>query len=268
MLSTFVQILRENWEMRRQTWHLALTDLVKTYRGAALGWFWLFARPAMYIFVFWFTLSLGMRSGKPVDGKPYLLWLASGVLPWFLMQSMISTGGDVYRRYSYLVNRIRFPLSVISTFYVLSLMIILTAELLIITGACVVFQIPLTIKVLQWPLLLLIMFVFWTAFSIACSPLSAMSKDFANLLRTLSTPLFWISGIIFHLDTLPIEIQRVMWINPVAWFVQAFRDCFVYDEWIWCNHGETVVFAVVFVAVILLAVRNYRRLREEVPDVL
>lgn len=254
--------------MRRQIWNLAKMDLVKTYRGAALGWFWLFARPAMYIFVFWFTLSLGMRSGHPVADKPYLLWLASGVLPWFLMQSMIGTGGDVYRRYSYLVNRIRFPLSVISTFYVLSLLIILAVEMVLIVAACLVFRVPLTLKVLQVPLLLLVMFIWWTAFSIAASPVSAMSKDFANLLRTLSTPLFWLSGIIFKLESLPAAIQHVMWINPVAWFVQSFRDCFVFDTWVWSRTGQFSVFCVVFVITLVLAVRNYRRLREEVPDVL
>ena len=254
--------------MRSQIWHLAITDLVKTYRGAALGWFWLFARPAMYIFVFWFTLSLGLRSGKPVEGAPYILWLAAGSMPWFMMQSMIVTGGNIYHRFGYLVNRIKFPLSVISTFYVVSLMIVLLAELAIIVALCLVFGVHISRYILQLPLILVVMFVYWVAFSVMMSPLTALSKDLAQLLRTLSTPLFWLSGIIFHLDRLPEGAQMVMWFNPVSWFVQSVRDCFVFHTWIWERPGQLGAFVAVFLLTVLLAVRNYDRLSKEVPDVI
>ena len=267
MLQTLKQIISENWSMRKQIFSLALSDLVKTYRGSALGMFWLFARPAMYIFVFWFTLTLGMRSGRPVNGMPYLLWLASGIFPWFFMQAMIFTGGSVYNRYSYLVNRIRFPLSVISTFYVLSVMIILVVEIAVIVAACLIFNVHISRYVLQVPFILILLFLYWIFYSIAMSPLSALSKDFANLLRTLTTPLFWLSGIFFHLDSLPMVAQVVMWFNPVAWFVQAMRDSFVYHMWIWDRPGQFAAFVFMFIATALFALRNYRRLREEVPDV-
>lgn len=267
MFETLKQIVSENWSMRKQIGSLAISDLVKTYRGSALGMVWLFARPAVYVFVFWFTLTLGMRSGKPVNDMPYLLWLVTGIFPWFFMSAMIATGGSVYNRYSYLVNRIRFPLSVISTFYVMSLMIILVAEMAVVVAACLIFQVPITLHVLQVPLILILMFVFWTFYSIAMSPLSALSKDFSNLLRTLTTPLFWLSGIFFHLDSLPMAAQAVMWFNPVAWFVQSMRDSFVYHVWIWEKPVQLAIFLVVFFAIILFALRNYRRLREEVPDV-
>ena len=268
MFETFKQILKENWDMRKQIWSLAVSELVKTYRGSALGWFWLFARPAIYIFVFWFTLSLGLRRGNDVAGAPYLLWLAAGIMPWFMMQQMISAGGSVYNRFGYLVNRIKFPLSVISTFYVLSLLIILVVELVIMVALCLVFQVHISRCLVQIPLLLLLMFVYWIAYSMMMSPLSALSKDFANLLRTLTTPLFWLSGIFFHLDSLPHVAQVIMYFNPVAWFVQAFRDCFVYRQWIWDTPEQLAVFVFTFALTIVLAIRNYRRLREVIPDVI
>ena len=116
VFATLKQVLKENWDWRRQIWSLAKTELVKTYRGAALGWVWLFVRPAVYIGVYWFTIAVGMRSASPVNGQPFLLWMACGVFPWFFMSDAINNGSDVYHRYSFLVNRIRFPLSVISSF--------------------------------------------------------------------------------------------------------------------------------------------------------
>ena len=60
MFNTFRQVLHDNWEWRKQSWNLAKIDLVKTYRGAALGWIWLFVKPAVYIGVYYFTFAVGM----------------------------------------------------------------------------------------------------------------------------------------------------------------------------------------------------------------
>lgn len=268
MFTTLQLILSENWHWRHQTWNLAKIDLVKTYRGAALGKLWLFAKPAVYILVFWFALSFGMRSGQDVDGKPFLLWLASGVFPWFFMSDMITTGSDVYRRYPYLVNRIKFPLSLISTFYTLSLMIILICMLAFTMLMSLMYRIPPSVYWLQLPLILALMFLFWTAWSITLSPLSAISRDFANLLKTLGTPFFWLSGILFQLDALPGPIRAIMSFNPVAWGVDAIRCCFIYNCWIWSKPRDLAAFLIVLVIFVLLALNSYRRLSREVPDVL
>lgn len=268
MLATLKQILSENWQWRHQIWDLAKIDLIKTYRGAALGKVWLFTKPAVYILVYWFTLSVGMRSGHDVNGQPFLLWLATGVFPWFFMSDAINTGSDVYRRYPYLVNRLKFPLSVISTFYTLSIMIIFACTMLFTIAVCLLTGVHLSRYLLQLPLVMIIMFVFWVAWSIMLSPLGAVSKDFSNLIKTLSTPFFWLSGILFQLSSLPEIGQRVMAFNPVAWCVEAVRDCFVYKEWIWERPDELIPFLVVFAVVVLLALRNFKRLYKEVPDVL
>ena len=268
MLSTLKQILSDNWQWRYQIWDLAKMDLVKTYRGAALGKIWLFTKPAVYILVYWFTLSVGMRHSADVNGQPFLLWLAAGVFPWFFMSDAINRGSDVYHRYPYLVNRIKFPLSVISTFYTLSILIIFACTMLFTIAVCLLTGVRLSIYLLQLPLVMLVMFVFWVAWSIMLSPLGAVSKDFANLVKTLSTPFFWLSGILFQLSSLPEVFRRIMAFNPVAWCVEAVRDCFVYKEWFWQRPDELIPFLIVFALVVLLAVRNYRRLHKEVPDVL
>lgn len=268
MFSTLKQVIKENWQWRHQIWDLAKIDLVKTYRGAALGKVWLFAKPTVYILVYWFTLSVGMRSASEINGQPFLLWLAAGVFPWFFMSDCINHGSDVYRRYPYLVNRIKFPISLISTFYIIARMIILACMLLFTIIVCLITGTKLTIYLLQLPLVLLMMFLFWVAWSLLLSPLSAISKDFAELIKTLSTPFFWLSGIIFRLDSLPTIARRIMELNPVAWCAQAVRDCFVYEQWIWEDPSALLSFLFVFAVVLCLAMITFKRLYKEVPDVI
>ena len=93
-MNTIKEIIKDHYDYRKQLFKLAKTEIIKTYKGAALGWSWAIIRPAIQIFVFWFAFSIGLRSGKPVEGYPFFLWLIAGMIPWFYMRDMISGGSQ------------------------------------------------------------------------------------------------------------------------------------------------------------------------------
>jgi len=269
MFAALRRIIRENWEWRSQIWRLAVTEIQKQVRGAALGWIWLIITPSVYIAVFWFALAMGLRAGSPVDGVPYLVWLTVGIIPWFFMSDMLTGGADVYRRYPYLVNRLRFPIPVISSFYGMAKFIIFLITMVIVIAVMAIFRVPFSVYALQAPVIAVVMYVFWTLWSMCMSPLSAISKDFHNLIKAMSTPLFWISGIIFNLaDIKHAWVRWAMGFNPVAFFVTSLRASLCEKYWIWNNPELIYPFLVVFVLLFLGALRVQTRLGPEVADVL
>lgn len=269
MLATVREIFQENWQWRHQIVNLAKIDLQKTCRGAVLGWAWLFVKPLTYIAVFWFALDLGLRASDSVGDYPYILWLAAGLIPWFFMQTMLGTGANVYKRYPYLVNKMYFPLSAISNFYALSQFFIFVMLMVGLIVVCLVTGTQLTVYALQLPFIWVLMFLFWVCFSVMVSPLSALSKDFSNLLKALSTPLFWISGIIYNVANMNIPlIHAIMAFNPITFFVQAQRAALCDRFWLWDKPEMLVPFLVVFALTALVALRNYKKLRKDVADVL
>ena len=170
-MSTLGTILKDNWEWRGQIARLSLFELIKRSRGAVLSWAWFFVKPGMYIFCFWFALEVGLRvgSGGAEGAPPYILWLCAGMIPWFFMQDMINVGCDAMHRYPYLVNKIKFPLSAISTIYTGAEMLV---ELMLMVGLFVIYFVcgmQLDVYLLQVPILLVLMFVFWDMFSILFS---------------------------------------------------------------------------------------------------
>lgn len=60
-------IIKDHITYKQQILKLAKADLVKTYRGAALGWAWAIIKPAVTIFVYWFAFTVGLRAGKDVN---------------------------------------------------------------------------------------------------------------------------------------------------------------------------------------------------------
>ena len=119
-MKTLIEIVSDHLTYRKQIFKLAKADLVKTYRGSALGWAWAIIKPVVTIFVFWFAFTVGLRAGKPVNGYPYFLWLIAGFVPWFYMSDMITGGAACIRNNKHLVTKMKFPVSVVPTFVSLS----------------------------------------------------------------------------------------------------------------------------------------------------
>jgi teichoic acid transport system permease protein len=268
MIATLRGIVIDSWQWRSQAWRLALTELSKRVRGTVLGWIWLLLRPAIYVGVFWFALAIGLREVSPVAGTPYLIWLASGLFPWFYMRAMLGTGSNVYRRYGYLVNRMRFPITVISGFVSVAEFVVFLITMSVLFLLLVVYGVGVSIYALQAVVIAALMYVFWTLWSMMMSPLCALSKDVAQLLRTLTTPLFWLSGVLFPVERINIEwIRWVLAFNPITFFVTGFRAGFSDRYWLWDTPAKVWPFAVTFVVVLLLALLIQSRARSEIADV-
>ncbi len=270
-MSIFLDIIKDHIQYGQQIFKLAKADLVKTYRGAALGWAWAIIKPAVTIFVYWFTFQIGIRGiGKEVEGFPYFLWLISGVIPWFYMSDIITGGTECIRKYSYLVTKMKFPISTIPTFFSISKFMVHLALLVIMILIFIIMGYPPDIYLLQLPIYMLLSFMFFTVFSLFSSLLACMSKDFSNLVKSLVTAVFWLSGIIWNINTLKDIpwLKSLLKINPVTYLVEGYRNCFIHKTWIWESPKTLIAFLVILLAMIFAAIWIYRKLRKEIPDVL
>ena len=266
---TFREILSEHYEYRVQIFQLAVGDIVKTYRGSALGWSWAVLKPAVTIFVFWFAFSVGLRASAPIEGYPFFLWLIAGIVPWFYINEMLVQGSKTVSKYNYLITKIKFPVSTIATFVSLSKLYVhlglLTIVILIFAG----FGYFPDIYFLQLPLYMGLMFVFFTAWSLFAAPLSAISKDFVNIVKSFVTAIFWMSGIMWDAHKVEIPwLRDVLLLNPVTYIANGYRNVFVYKRWFWQDEYATVAFACVLLGMVVLGVYTHHRLRHEIPDAL
>ena len=264
-----VNIIKDHIKYRQQIFKLAKADLTKTYRGAALGWAWAIIKPTVTIFVYWFAFQIGLRAGKSVNGYSFFLWLIAGLVPWFYMGDMISQGTDAIRKYKHLVNKMKFPVCTIPTFFSMSKYI---TNLILIAIVIVIFMfngfMP-DIYYLQIPFYILLSFIFFTAWSLFGSMLSCISKDFANLVKSFVTAVFWLSGILWNPDTVSnIWLKRVLKVNPVTYLVTGFRNCFINKVWFWQDYKELICFIILTIIMIMLSLWAYKKLKKEIPDVL
>ena len=122
---------------------------------------------------------------------------------------------------------------------------------------------------LQFFLYCPLMFIFFLALTWSTAPMSAFSKDFESLIVSVMSGIFWLSGIMYNSYGFDSPfLNKLMLINPINFFVNGYRNCFLYNRPFYANKTECLVFAIEFVVIFALGIFNYNRLRKKLPDVL
>jgi len=268
-VKTLINIFKEHITYRKQIFKLAKADLVKTYRGSALGWAWALVKPVVTIFVFWFAFSFGLRAGKPVDGFPFFLWLIAGFVPWFYMSEMITGGASCIRNNKFMVTKMKFPISVIPTFVSLSKLVVHLFLVVIMITLFMAFGFMPDIYLLQLPFYMLLMFIFFNVWGLLGGMLSAISRDFLNLVKSLTQAIFWMSGIIYNVNSIDIPwIRAILNYNPVTIIATGYRHCFIDKVWFFEDLYSMRCYLIVVAVTAIFAILAFKKLYKDIPDVM
>lgn len=268
-------IFREHIGQRKQIFLLSVNELKKKYKGAVLGPMWALIKPTFTMFILWFAFSVGLRHGGGVKfmGHKYsqFIFMFTGYIPWFYISECIIGGSRCIRQNKQFVTKLSFPVSNIMTFtslsglYVHFLLCIIMYVVLLCNGY------GPSIYNLQFFYYCALMYVFFLALSWITAPLSAFSKDFENLINSIITGLFWLSGALWNTYSIqPIWLRKLMYFNPINYFLNGYRKCFLSNTFIFDKNYtmETVVFYAEFIIIVFLGAHVYKKFRKILPDVL
>lgn len=269
-------IFEEHRHFGRQIFLLAKNELIKTYKGAVIGPLWAAVKPMFTLFVYWFAFSIGLRSAGDVvvqlhgTGVTFdrFVFMLVGFIPWFFINDSILFGAKSIRINRHFVTKVSFPVSSIMSFTLLSKLYIhlflaglMYIYLLFTTGA--------SIYNIQFLFYCPLMFAFFLALSWSTAPMSAFSVDFENMIISIMAGMFWLSGIVY--DTYGITepwLRRIMLLNPINFFVNGYRNAFLYERWFFEYPTELIIFVIEFALVIAFGIFNYKRMRKRLADVL
>lgn len=270
------QILKEHRGFWGQIARLAKNELIKTYKGAAIGPLWAVVKPAFTLFVYWFAFAMGFKKSGDVDviinGTTVVfdrfVFMLVGFIPWFFIQESIIHGMKSIRVNRHFVTKISFPVSTIMTYTLLSKLYVqffLCAIMLVIVSLVI----GVSAYALQLLILMPVMFMFFLCLSWSTAPMGAFSMDFDNMVMSIMSGIFWLSGIIYNsYDMNNTVLNTVMLFNPINFFANGYRKAVLYNQFIWNDPLELVIFLAEFLLVFLLGAYNYNRLRKRIPDVL
>lgn len=270
-MHSLLEIIKANIKYRQQTLELAKSNLNKTYRGSDLGFVWAFAKPTMYIFVFYFAITIGFKSSKDIPGLicPYFVWLTIGMIAFFYMRDMVLGGASCFRRYKPIVSKASYPIITIPTSVALSFLFVHVIMMGIGIIISLIFGCYPSIYWLQIPFYSILMVVFSIFWSIATGIFSVIYRDFYNLLQVLNQALFWLSAILFDVNSISSHTAKtVLMFNPITFIVEGYRNAFCRHIWFFQEPEKLGCYMIMMVLMIISSIVMYKKFIKHIPDIL
>lgn len=261
-------VVKEVWENRVRMWRIAVYDNNIKDKDSYLGKIWSVLNPLIQVLIFWLVFGVGFRHGAPVNGDPYIIWMLCGLIPWFFINAGIVGGaGCVYVKAN-TVLKFRYPMATIPVSSSLSALIdhalMLGILLVVLIGyGCY--------PNVYWFNLLYYLFfavVFLSALGLITSTLTMLARDFQKLILSLIRLLFYMTPILWQIDSMPEMLRPILRLNPVLYIVDGYRESLLYHTWFFEDWKELLFFWVVNLGLLLLGSTMHRRLRSQFADMI
>ena len=247
---------------------LAKNDFRAKYAGTVLGKVWAFLCPLITVLIYWFVFQVAFRSGDKYD-MPYVLWLVSGVVPWFFIQEAWSGTTNVFVDYSYLVKKVVFRVEILPMVRIVSALfvhIFFVLLLLIVNFACGNIPKPLDLQVVYY-MVAAIALVY--AFGRITAVINVFFRDMGNVVGVLIQFGFWLTPIFWDVRELSNStLAFILKVNPVYYVTEGYRETFVHNMGFWESPWLTAYFWGVVFVLTLVGKLLFKRLRPHFADVM
>lgn len=266
-LVDFLRFLRDIVKSRKLIFALTKNDFVSRYVGSSLGFVWAFVHPLLTILILWFVFEIGFRS-KPVGNFPFILWLSSGMVPWFFISDGIGSGTHSVVEKSFLVQKVVFRVSTLPIIKIFSALII---HLFFIVLLLVLFVLhghslpPTTMQIVYYLAAgcLFVLGVTWMT-----SALIVFLRDIGQVVGIVLQFGFWLTPIFWSTGLVPTQYQMIIKLNPVYYIIEGYRESLIDQIWFWEHRMLTLYFWGITGLLLIAGALLFRKLRPHFADVL
>ena len=265
-------IPKELFQSRELIWKLAKNDFKKRYAGSYLGFLWALVQPVVTVVMYWIvfdkvfqTRSQMVSSGVEV---PYVLFLTSGLVPWFYFNEALNNGTNAMREYDYLVKKVVFKISILPIIKVIAatfIHVFFVAVLLAVAALYGYYPNIYTIQILYYSFC---MFVFVLALCYATCSIVVFFKDLTQIINIVLQIGIWATPILWNIDSVPYEWVFLLKLNPLVYIVGGYRNAIYGKEWFFQDFFSTMYFWIVTVVLFGIGGAIFRRLKVHFADVL
>ena len=263
LLALTVDIIRN----RKLLWQMTKRDFRQRYLGSYLGILWAFIQPAITVLIFWFVFQVGFKS-MPVDNFPFILWLVCGMFPWFFFSESVQSAATSILESAFLVKKIVFRVEILPIVKIASALIVHIFFVAVLFAMFAVYGYSASIYNLQIVYYFFAMTCLALGISWLTSSLTVFLRDVGQFVSMVMQFGFWATPIFWSLKIVPAEYVEILKLNPAYYFVEGYRQSFIYHEWFWEHLYLTAYYWAVTLLVMFIGALCFKKLRPHFADVL
>jgi ABC-type polysaccharide/polyol phosphate export permease len=267
LLKGFYDFIIALFKSRLLILKLAQQDFKANYLGSYLTFIWAFIHPCITIVIFYVVFQIAFHAG-PVDKYPFIIWLMTGMIPWFFFTESLTNATNSILAYSFLVKKVVFRVSILPIIKILSALVVHLFFLILILFVSFINGYNPTIYNLQVVYYLCSTMILVCGLSWITSSLTVFIKDTGQIVAMLMQIGFWATPIFWNIKTVPEKYRNLIFLNPAFYIIEGYRESFMSQTWFWQNPGHALYFWSFTLCVFVIGAILFLKLRPHFADVL
>lgn len=235
----------------KYTVYAAKAELNSEVAGSYLGWLWWFLEPLCFMLVYAFMVMTIFRASE----QYMLAFVFIGNTVWTFFNKSLTTSVKLISSNKNIVTKVYLPKFILVLVKMFVNFFKLLVSLLIVAGLMAMYQVPLSIAMIQMIPLLILLFLLTFGICVIFSHFGVFIEDLANVINILLKLIFYFSGIFYSVSKrIPAPYGTIMAkLNPVAFIIEESRKALL--------HGQSIGFgfyAIWFVIAIITCIIGIR----------
>ncbi len=262
----------ELYQNRHLIWKLAKNDFKKRYAGSYLGVVWAMVQPVVTVVMYWlvFDVIIG-GAGEAMRGSgniPFVLFLTTGLVPWFYFNEAWTNGTMALIEYNYLVKKVVFKISILPIIKVIGATfthVFFVGILLIIATLCGYYPSIYTLQIFYYSICT---FVLVLALSYTTCALEVFMRDIAQIINIVLQIGMWATPIMWDFAAINPVWAKILKLNPMVYIVNGYRSAIYEKSWFFEDFYSTMYFWIITVVLLGVGALIFKKLKVHFADVL
>lgn len=272
-LNKFFTIPKELWNSRQLIWKLSKNDFKTRYAGSYLGIIWAFVQPVITILVYWLVFEKGfgqkteiLRAGVDV---PYVVYLTSGLIPWFFFSEAVNNATNALLEYNYLVKKVVFKISILPLIKIIAACFIHSFFVLVLMVIYVIYGYSITLCTIQLVYYSFCMFILVLALGYTLCSVVVFFRDLSQIVSIALQIGMWATPIMWSFSRAEgTPFAFLFKLNPLFYIVSGYRQTLFEQRWFFEDWKMTLYFWGVTLLLFLFGTVVFKRLKPHFADVL
>lgn len=246
---------------------MAVREIHSRYVGSFAGLFWVLIHPLVTVGIFWLVFAIGFKV-QPAGDVPFIVFFICGFTPWLTFQETLNTCVNAIIKSPHLVKKVAFPTEVLPVVYLIVSFTAHVIMLAILLGVIFFYDLPWSWLFLQSLYYLFALNVFALGLGWLISAVNVFSRDMGQGVILATNLWFWMTPVVWPPEMVPARYAELMWLNPMYYIVDGFRDSFLYSVPLWDKGVEHLWFWGICLFIFVLGGRIFKRLQPDFAEVL
>lgn len=255
--------LRDLWQFRDLLLILTMRDIKVRYKQTILGAGWAVLQPLFTMLVF--SLFFGRLAGISSDGIPYPIFAYAGLLPWTFFSNAVTNSGNSLVGNSTLITKVFFPRLIIPMASVGSSLVDFAIAFFLLILLMFYYGIELTINILMLPVIVISTTILAVGIGMWMSALNVKYRDIRYALPFFIQIGLFVTPIIYPASLVPENWRWLLFINPLAGQIEAYRTTFFGGDFNWFSFGISLVITLI---ILFYSTYTFKKMEKSFADII